>query len=162
MKYLKPLHYDDYPAIFEIVKAEEPFSGDITFDKMKMELIQSDGWTVWDDDLLIGAFILSNFLPFHNVMLNVVINKEHQKKLLNLNMLKQGFFYIFNVLNVRRISSYAIPGVTDEAAKNLYRLGFDLEGFTPCGGMRPSGEFYNVANYGMLREKRNFGLDEMA
>ncbi|MFA5377094.1 MAG: GNAT family protein [Dehalococcoidia bacterium] len=150
---LKPLDRADFEGLYKIVVEEEPFGNAITFEHFKLKMYNRDGWTFWKRDALIGALTLFDFEPFLNMSVHAVVDKRYKRRWVNRAMLKQMFSYAFKDLELRRLSSFWILGLTDDAGKLLYDLGFEIEGITRRGFRDPNGNFHDVANFGMLSEE---------
>jgi len=150
---LKKLDPNDYEGLFRIVVENEPFCEDLTREQLNSKLSLRDGWTVWKNEILIGSITLYDYHWPVNVSLHAVIDREHHSRWLTKSILYEVFKYCFFNLEVRRISSYCFPGVTDSAGLLLSGMGFTIEGTTRQGFMDPSGWYHDVVNFGMLAEE---------
>ena len=68
-------------------------------------------------------------------------------------MYKDVFDYPFEILGLRRVSSYSIEGVTDKAGRFLEGLGFKQEGVIRNRARKPDGSYADIKIYGLLREE---------
>ena len=149
---MKPLHPDDSEALHPIVVKEEPLGYKMTLEEIKIDMAKREGWTFWDDERLIGAVTLSSFTPELNVIIHAVIDSDYKGKWLTRRHLNQVFSYIFIDLGIRRVTGFAIPFVTTDAAKLLTAMGFDVEGVMRCGVRSKDGDYLDLVTYGLLKE----------
>jgi RimJ/RimL family protein N-acetyltransferase len=155
MPYLKPLSPNDYALLYPIITANEPFAEKTSLQAMVLALAQQEGWTVWDGDKIIGVISLSNFRVLHSVMIHVVLDKAYIRKWASRQMVRQVFHYLFSpdLLDLVKVYSYAIPGVTTDVERQLEQLGFKEEGIDRKGFVAPNGECFDMVNYSMLKEE---------
>jgi len=150
---LKKLSAEDFEALYRIVVSEEPFGETVSFEHLKMRMKGRDGWTLWNGEELIGALTLFDLQPLLNMSIHVMIDRNMHRRWINREILRQMFCYAFGDLELRRLSSHWIPGLTDDAAILLASLGFRIEGTVRKGFRDPYGNFWDVVIFGMLAEE---------
>ena len=102
------------------------------------------------DGKLVGLISFSDYFPGVSVMIHMVFDPEH-KEAMNRRVIRHIFDYAFNKLNVHRVNTYSIKGVTDGVVKFIKRVGFVREGCLREAVELADGLF-DLILYGMLRK----------
>jgi RimJ/RimL family protein N-acetyltransferase len=164
---LKELNTDHMPLIYDIIRREQPFSAGLIPQQFAEMYNGCEGWVVIDQSLLtqdtqtftlgiVGVVMLTNFQPLHCATMHAVIDHNYHGKWLNKEIIRDVFRYLFLDLQLIKVRSYVIYGVTYRAAKALDSLGFKREGIDRRGCIVWDGKSYtpyDIVNYGLLREE---------
>jgi len=150
---LSPIKYADYKTLHQIVLEVEPYSTkDMDIIAFISIMEAREGWTVFDDDEIIGCISLSDFIPRLNCVLHTFIKPDYHGKWLNDELCTIVFGHIFNTLGCRRVSGFCIPGESDRAGKALEHIGFKQEGLHRKSALTDNG-YRDLKIFGMLREE---------
>lgn len=145
-------HYQD---IYEIAMSSEPWTTGMSFEQFVSVMQKREGYVLVHQDKVIGCISFSDYSPLSSILIHATIETRHQKKWATKNILKQIFQYVFDTLELPRLSGISIVGMSDSAGEFLIKLGFKEEGIIRKGLRLPDG-YYNLKMFGMLKEECKF------
>jgi RimJ/RimL family protein N-acetyltransferase len=146
-----PISRKDYPALFKLAKEIEPYKDFRYYDHFCQEMDNRYGFGYWDGVDLIGYILYSDFIPCVSVVMHAGFRADRRDGM-SRRVIKQALGYAFNDLDVHRIASYSIDGVTDEVSKFLLGIGFRDEG-SMRGAVKFSQDRFDLTVYGMLKDE---------
>lgn len=146
------LQPDHINSLYDVCLEAEGNGAGMTLLAFISMMNQREGWAIFNNDKLIGSITLSDFVPKLDIILHCSILKEYHGRWLNRKILNTVYGRIFNELELPKVSSYSISGVTDKAEKLLKAMGFEQDGKLRKGAM-VSGEYYPLKIFTMLREE---------
>ncbi len=150
--YLKPLKEEDYRQLFEVSKKSEPFAKYLIYDQYAEVMRKQEGFTVRNTEGdIVGSVTFSDFIPTVDMVLHTTILPKYHGWWLTRKMLKQIFSFPFVYLDLPRLSSYSIGGLTDVGGYTLERVGFTCEGVRR-NLAKLNGSYHDLVLYGMMRE----------
>lgn len=151
---LNPMERIHYEQVWEIEKNNNAlFPQDATFEMFCSGMSKAEGWVVCDGPVVAGFVVFTNYSPGHDIMFHATARSEYQHgRWVNRSIIRRIMRRAFIDLGCVRMSGFGVPGVTDTGCAMLRRLGFELEGFRP-NGLKINGKLYNLAEFGMLKEK---------
>ena len=152
--WIDKLNKKHYEALFEIVRRAEPYMKNLMFEQFVQTMDTRVGYVVVrNDGKLAGSINFSDYVPGQNIIVHCFVDPAHHKRWRSKKLLRIGFDYVFNRLDLPRLSGFCIPGVSDKAGKFLLSLGFRHEGLVRKGALLPDGLHYDVKLFGMLKEE---------
>jgi len=153
--HLRELTREDYRVLVPIFKQELPFGDKLRDERILADLSASEGWAVVDSDSgeVVGAVTINGLCPLHYCTIHAAIKREYWGAWRSEQDLRMVYRHLFVTLDLVKVKSYAIYGVTYHAAKCLDSMGFKVEGIDRCGGRTPDGKVFDVVLYGLLREE---------
>jgi RimJ/RimL family protein N-acetyltransferase len=151
---LKEFDRGDWGGMYRIARAYEPFAESVTPEQFNLVVARQEGWLVADGDELAGYVSLSDFRPLHSVILHATIRPEYHSRWITKSVLGTVFGHLFHPdrLDLVKVYSYAVYGVTYAAAKALDQMGFKRIG-VDRKGLMVGGQCYDTIRYEMLREE---------
>lgn len=151
--WLDTLHEKHYKALYDIAMRAEPYSSDIDFEQFAKIMSKRQGFVVVaaSGDLA-GCVSFSDYVPEAGILIHCAIDAKYQKRWVTKKILKTVWGYVFDTLNLPRVSSYCIKGLSENAGEFLLRIGFKQEGIIRKGFRHLDG-LHDVMLFGMLREE---------
>jgi len=149
---LVPLEDKYLRDLFHIVSEYEPGGSSLSYDMVAFTFRNQEGFVIVNDDKVIGYLTLSHITPLCDAILHNVVKTEYRGKWMTRDIIKKIFDFIFNTLELQRVSSFSIIGITDEVDNVLEKLGFVQEGIKR-NIHKLNGNYYDVKLYGMLRSE---------
>ncbi len=150
--WLDTLQKKHYRALYEIMLRAEPWNR-CTFEQFEGIASGRSGYVIIaPTGELAGCISFSDLAPDANIIIHCFVDGKYRRRWATRQSLKTIAEYVFNTLNLCRISGYSIEGISDIAGKFLLKLGFQHEG-TIRRGRRIGDSFYNVKIYGLLKEE---------
>lgn len=151
LKTMIPAHY---PALYEIHRrTHSPNCG--SFEEFKKLFDTRSGFVVRMHDRIIGAISFSDWIPEHDITIHCFIDPDyHGKWALCRRHYRSVFDYCFIGLQLKRVSGFCIPGISDAAGRMLLGLGFKDEGMLRQKIKYPDGKIYDIKLYGLLRKEQ--------
>jgi RimJ/RimL family protein N-acetyltransferase len=151
--WLDVLDLKHYPALRELIaqKGEPGFLSPIGNEGACVEgyvIVRNDG-------KLAGCVTFSDYVPGQNVIIHAFIDPDYRCRWIRKSFLKEIADYAFEVLDVPKITAFAIEGMTDGMTAFLERIGFQKEGVIRKG-IKINGKLRNLIFYGLLKEERRW------
>lgn len=152
---LEVMESKHYKALYEIQQRAKPNRFNAGYDEFVSLMEERQGYVVVaNDGRLAGYICFSDYDPGLNILIHCTIDPEFQGRwAIKRDMYRDVFSYPFVTLDLPRVSSYSIEGVTDKAGRFLEGLGFKLEGIIRNGAKGQDGALCNVRLYGLLKEE---------
>ena len=153
MIHLESIKYGDYEELYKIVKEAEPYMAktmDIIGFTSIMEL--REGWTVYNDDEIIGCVSISDFIPKLNCILHAFVKSDYFGNWIDNKICNLVYGHIFNTLGCSRVTGYCLVGESDRAGIALEHMGFKQEGLQRQCALTDNG-YHDVKTFGMLKEE---------
>lgn len=147
-----PLTKQEIEALYPIIRKADPFSDAMSIELMATKYMTCEGWLIKEDKKIIGAISMTNFRPLHSAAIHVAIDPSYHGKWVNRNILREIGTYVFVDLDLVKLYSIAVPGITEGAAKMLTGLNFKPIGFDESGGILPDGSMCDIINFALKRE----------
>ena len=145
---------EHYPALYEVSKRAYTIPG--PFQDFKNLLDQSSGFTVRKDARIIGTITFSGWVPGHDIVIHCFIDPEFHSKWALRRHFRSVFGYCFTGLQLKRITGFSVPEVSDKVEKLLSALGFKYEGTLRQKIKHPDGKLYDMKLFGLLKDERIF------
>jgi len=152
---LETMTKEHYKDIYDIAISSEPWTTGMTLEQFTAPMQKREGYVLIHKDKVIGCVSFSDYTPLSSILIHATIDTKYQGKWATKNILKQIFQYVFEILELPRLSGISIVGMSDKAGEFLLRLGFKEEGCIRKG-MRLTNGYYDLKMFGMLKEECKF------
>lgn len=149
MEALTAAYYKDAYEVY-LSSEEHP----VSFEGFGKIMDTRTGFVLQRNGKTIGTITFSDYVPGCNIVIHFSIDKAYHKRWVTRTILKEAFGYVFNTLELPRVSTYVIIDKSKDAdtGKLLSKLGFKIEGI-----MRKSIRLYDGLHdlilYGLLKEE---------
>lgn len=154
MATIETLRSDHLPALYPLHARAVPHAAGVSYEAFTEAHNPLFGWIVRNGGPgMVGCLTLTHVLPGFSAVLHGFVLPEHHGGWLSRAILRRVSESVFGGLGLQRLSSYALEGVTDQAAAFLERIGFRREGTIRRGHALPCGNFADLHLYGLLREE---------
>jgi RimJ/RimL family protein N-acetyltransferase len=146
-----PLRKEHYPRLYDIAVKSERFSIHNLVQFVEC-LKQREGYVLKRHDNIVGFITFSDYKPELDIIIHCSVLPKYQKRWLTKGILREIARYVFDYLELPRMTSYCIVGKTDVAGDFLERIGFKKEGEIR-GGIKLADGRFNLSLYGLLKEE---------
>ncbi len=148
------LNREQYPALLATHQAAEPHAtmGPVQFTSL-ME--KREGFAVVKNGVIIGAVTFSDLSPGQDIIVHASVHPDHQKRWLNRSVVEKLRSFIFDELELPRVTGYMIQGLTVHTGPLLLALGFRQEGHLRQA-IRINGQPYDLILFGLLKAEWRF------
>lgn len=150
---LYPLKDYHHEALYEIALHSEPWATGMMFEQFKGVMQTREGFVlVSGEGKVIGCISFSDYVPQTNIMIHCVVDTKYQRRWCTRAILKEIAKYVYDDLDLIRMSGFCIVGKSDSAGEFLLKLGFKEEGKIEKGVKLPDG-YFDLKLFGLLKTR---------
>lgn len=150
---LYPLEQRHYQAVYEIALRSEPWTTGMMFEQFRSVMEKREGFVLVNGSgEIVGCISFSDYAPQTSIIIHCVVDTKYQRRWCTRSTLKEIARYVFDDLDLHRMSGFCIVGKSDKAGEFLVKLGFEEEGIIRKGVYLPDGH-HDLKLFGLLKEE---------